>query len=110
MKSNKPITREIIIPLTFDEEGQILTTGTKEVLFDRLCINLSIGASENTNSPIKQSVAAKIRKCSEDGHIIEEDAWTLVIGNIVNCTDIDVLICFEKIDAALTELVNKKGL
>lgn len=109
MKSNKPITKEITIPLTFDE-GKVLTTETKEVLFDRLCINLSIGASENTNAPIKQSVAAKIRKCSEDGHITEEDAWTFVIGNIANCTDIDVLTCFGKIDAALTELVNKKGL
>ena len=98
MKSNKPTTKTIQL------DGE-----DKTINLDRLCIQMNVTPKAGLNSPITQSVLISFKKCSEDGWIFNDGEETIFVDNIAKCEDIDILTCFAKIDAALTELVNKKG-
>ena len=98
MKSNNPI--EIDHPVNKDEK----------ILLDRLAIVMNINAQAGINSPITQSVLLNFKKCSADGWIFNDEEYKLFEKDIMNTKDQDVLICIAKIEEALTEFVNKKGL
>lgn len=99
MKSNKPITKTIEI------DGV-----EKDILLDRLAIVLNVNAKAGLNAPISQSVLLNFKKCSADGWIFNDEETKIFEKDVAKSTDEDVLICFAKIEAALTEFVNKKGL
>ena len=98
MKSNKPIQKTITI------EGE-----DKVINLDRLCIQMNVTPKAGLNSPITQAVLIDFKKCSENGWIFNDGEERMFVDDIAKCEDIDILTCFAKIDAALTELVNKKG-
>lgn len=98
MESNNPITKTIKIG------GE-----DKVINLDRLCIQMAVTPKSGLNSPITQSVLIDFKKCSEDGWIFNDGEERMFIDDIAKCEDVDILACFAKIDAALTELVNKKG-
>lgn len=99
MKTNKPINKTI----TIDGEE-------KTFLLDRLAVVMSINAQASINAPITQSVLLNFKKCSSDGWIFNDEEFKLFEKDIMKSQDEDIQICVGKIEAALTEYVNKKGL
>ena len=98
MKSNNPIT----VPHPVNEG--------EEILLDRLAIVMNINAQASINAPITQSVLLNFKKCSSDGMIFNDEEYKLFEKDIMKSQDMDALICVAKIEAALTEFVNKKGI
>jgi hypothetical protein len=112
MKSNKPITQDVTKVLTYNEDGTPKEVEViKDVLFDRLGVQMHIGIQPtNGNGNIITTGSVRFKKCSEDGYITNTGEERYIFTNILECKDIDILTAFGKIDAILTELVNKKGI
>lgn len=98
MKSNKPIT----VPHPVNDG--------ETILLDRLAIVMNINALASKCAPITQSVLLNFKKCSSDGWIFNDEEYKIFEKDIMKSQDEDIQICVAKIEAALTEYVNKKGL
>lgn len=109
MKSNKPITKTIQIPLTYNEDGSVATFENKEILLDRLCCNVCLSPI-SSGGIIKNSVVLTVKRNSPDGYIDIEPIKTYIFSDVANCGNSDILKVFDGIEVLLTELFNKEGL